>query len=129
MYALPDILRCQLAGGQDASRNQQHALATFVHFRIIYTSLCSLHRIEGRLLWLKLMAIRQTKLEFYDHPVTCPYCHVEVVFTSMMERIILARRTCPACKVEMLIEDGRAVRIPVEGHTKKPSGKIRRQAR
>ena len=84
---------------------------------------------SGSIAILKLVASRQTKLEFYDHPVTCPYCHVEVVFTSMMERIILARRTCPACKVEMLIEDGNAIRIPAEGNTKKPSGKIRRQAR
>jgi len=67
------------------------------------------------------MALRQVKLEFHDHPVTCPYCRTNLVFTSLMERILAARRTCTVCRKEMLIEDGKAIRIPTEGKIKKPA--------
>jgi hypothetical protein len=70
------------------------------------------------------MAVRLTKLEFYDHPFVCPYCHTEVVFTSMMETLLGARRKCPACQQEMLIEDGKAVRLPGDRQGKKPSRRV-----
>lgn len=71
------------------------------------------------------MAVRLTKLEFYDHPINCPYCRTEVVFTSMMQALIMARRTCAAFKQEMLIDDGKAVRLPVEKQAEKPSKRVR----
>jgi hypothetical protein len=58
------------------------------------------------------MARRPTKLEFYEHPVTCPYCGAKVIVTSLMERILAARRNCPVCKREMFIDDGRALKMP-----------------
>ena len=54
------------------------------------------------------MARRPTKLQFYEHPVTCPHCGAKVIVTSLMERILVAGRTCPVCKREMFIDDGRA---------------------
>jgi hypothetical protein len=72
------------------------------------------------------MARRPTKLEFHEHSVVCPYCRKPVVFVSLMEHIIAARRTCPACKREMLIEDDKAARISNEGRTnKKPPERVR----
>lgn len=41
-----------------------------------------------------------SSVKFYDHPAVCPYCRANVVFPSLMERIIAARRNCPACKRE-----------------------------
>jgi transposase-like protein len=68
---------------------------------------------------------RKTKLEFYKHSVACPYCRKPVVFTSLMERIIAARRTCPACKREMLIENGTVRQVSREGRTKQPPKRVR----
>jgi Zn finger protein HypA/HybF involved in hydrogenase expression len=68
------------------------------------------------------MARRPTKLEFHEHPVICPYCKANVVISSLMEFIIAARRTCPVCKREMLIDNGRAVKIAPD---KKPSKQVR----
>ena len=70
------------------------------------------------------MARRPTKLEVYDHHVVCPYCHADVVFPSLMERIIIARRFCPVCKGEMLIEDGRTRKVLGDG-VKKPPKRVR----
>jgi len=70
------------------------------------------------------MLRRQTKLQFYEHPVTCPYCGTDIWFTSLMEHITMSWRNCLVCKREMLIEDGRAVRIPGEGG-KKPHKRLR----
>jgi hypothetical protein len=66
------------------------------------------------------MAVRLTKLEFYNHPFTCPYCHTEVAFTSVMQTLLGARRTCPACTQEMLIEVGKAVKLPGDRQGKRP---------
>ena len=66
------------------------------------------------------MAHRPTKLEFFEHPVMCPYCERDVVFTSLMEVIIAARRTCPQCKREMLLSDGRALKLSVDIAKKSP---------
>ena len=60
------------------------------------------------------MARRPTKLQFYQHPVTCPYCRSKVVVVSVMEIILAARRHCPACKKEMFVENGRAKKMPKE---------------
>lgn len=70
------------------------------------------------------MARRPLKLEVHNHRVVCPYCREEVVFPSLMERIIIARRNCPVCKREMLIVDGRATKVPGDG-AKKPPKRVR----
>ena len=70
------------------------------------------------------MALRSTKLEFYEHPVTCPYCRAKVTVVSLMERLLPVRRTCPACKRELFIDDGRAVKMPIES-AKKPPKQVR----
>jgi Zn finger protein HypA/HybF involved in hydrogenase expression len=65
--------------------------------------------------------IRQSKLnvpthetnpESHHHNVNCPYCHTSLVITSPMVHILMARRNCPACGQEFLIENGKAVRVP-----------------
>ena len=70
------------------------------------------------------MARRPTKLEFREHRVTCPYCRANVTIISLMEIILAARRTCPVCKREMFIDNGKAVKMPVET-AKKPPKHIR----
>ncbi len=66
------------------------------------------------------MARRPTKLEVHDHRVVCPYCKSDIVFFSLMEQVIMARRNCPSCKREFLIEDGKATKVPGEGAKKPP---------
>ena len=56
----------------------------------------------------------------YEHPVTCPYCGRDVLFTSLMEVLIAARRACPQCKREMLLSDGRALKLSVDTTKKQP---------
>jgi hypothetical protein len=69
------------------------------------------------------MARRPTKLQFYEHPVRCPYCRNDITITSLMEVILAARRNCPICKREMLIDNGRAVKFSAE--SAKPPKQIR----
>ena len=66
------------------------------------------------------MARRATKLQFYEHPVTCPYCGSKVIVMSVMETILAARRHCPVCKREMFIENGKAKKMPIEVEKKSP---------
>jgi transposase-like protein len=54
------------------------------------------------------MALRKTKLAFYDCRVTCPYCKAALIFTSPEQSIVLASRTCPKCGKEFVIENDRA---------------------
>jgi len=56
-------------------------------------------------------AVRPVKLEFFDHPFTCPLCNVGIVFTSMHTVITDSRRKCPSCKGELLIHQGKAMAI------------------
>jgi hypothetical protein len=42
------------------------------------------------------MPVRLTKLEFYDHPFTCPYCHTDVAFTSRMQTLLAAPPNVPS---------------------------------
>jgi len=46
------------------------------------------------------------------HEVTCPYCETELAFESPLEQIFIARGTCPECKREFLIKDGKAKKSP-----------------
>jgi len=66
------------------------------------------------------MARRPTKLQVYEHRVTRPCCRANATITSLMEVILAARRTCPVSKTEMLIDNGKAVKMPGES-AKKPS--------
>jgi len=70
------------------------------------------------------MPRRPTELQFYEHRLTCPYCRADIVFTSLTDHIMMSRISCPVCKREILIEDGRAVRVPSKGG-KKPPRRVR----
>ena len=72
------------------------------------------------------MARRPTKLEFFEHPATCPYCQAEVTVVSLMQRLLASPRVCPACKREFFIEDGTAKKIPGVG-AKMPPKQVRSQ--
>ena len=65
------------------------------------------------------MARRLNKLEFHEHALRCPYCRSYVMVYSLMEQLIIARRTCPICKRLMLIRKGRAFRAPGEAAKKR----------
>jgi transposase-like protein len=56
------------------------------------------------------MKLPGTDLELHDHPMRCPYCKTDVVITSPMEEILVARRTCPACQREFVIDEGKPVK-------------------
>lgn len=43
---------------------------------------------------------RLAKWEFHEHRVMCPFCRSNVTVVSLMERLVVARRTCPACRRE-----------------------------
>ena len=66
------------------------------------------------------MARRPTKLQFYEHRFTCPYCRTNITITSLMETIFAARRNCPVCKKEMFIENGVAKKMPKAVEVKTP---------
>lgn len=70
--------------------------------------------------YLPLMARRPSKLAFHEHSVTCPYCRADITIYSLMEHIIAARRICPKGKREMMIDNGKAVRLSAEGEKKPP---------
>jgi hypothetical protein len=55
-----------------------------------------------------------------DVPRHMANCRADISFPSLMERLQGAHRTCLACARGILIEDGRAVRIPTEGGQKTP---------
>jgi competence CoiA-like predicted nuclease len=53
--------------------------------------------------------VRPIKLEFFDHPFTCPLCSTEIVYTSMEIVIVYSRRLCPSCKGELVIQQGKII--------------------
>jgi transposase-like protein len=53
---------------------------------------------------------RKTKIPIHEHQVTCPFCRTNLTILSPMETILLARRTCPKCKREFLVENGKTKR-------------------
>ena len=68
--------------------------------------------------------MRPIKLDFYDHPFTCPICKAEIVFTSMQVKIVSSRRACPACKGELLIHEG----VATPTSAKKPPKQAKKRA-
>jgi uncharacterized protein YbaR (Trm112 family) len=48
----------------------------------------------------------ETLGDSYQHPMVCPYCGTKITVFSPMPKIIVAQRTCPACKKEFFIHDG-----------------------
>src|SRR5215469_9075949 len=84
------------------------------------TAKASLGRFSLAVYIMAPMARRPIKLEFFEHPATCPYCQAKVTVVSLMERLLASPRICPACKREFFIEDGKAVRIPGERAKKPP---------
>jgi transposase-like protein len=57
--------------------------------------------------------------EFKDFPMNCPHCGAELIIGSPMDHIIAARRTCPVCKQDFMIENDKPV------GKKKPSHRAR----
>jgi predicted RNA-binding Zn-ribbon protein involved in translation (DUF1610 family) len=50
----------------------------------------------------------------------CPHCHTALMIGTVMDRILSARRTCPKCGKEFLIEND----VPRKPGSKKPSGSV-----
>jgi ssDNA-binding Zn-finger/Zn-ribbon topoisomerase 1 len=40
-----------------------------------------------------------------EREIKCPHCHTKLLLASPMENIFVARRTCPKCKKEFVIEN------------------------
>lgn len=55
--------------------------------------------------------MRPVKLDFFDHPFTCPLCQEHTVYTSMQTVILKSRRKCPSCEGELLILEGTVTAI------------------
>ena len=56
-------------------------------------------------------AVRPVKLDFYDHPFTCPLCKEHIVYISMHTVIVSSRRKRPSCQGELLIYEGTVTAI------------------
>ena len=52
---------------------------------------------------------RPVKLEFFQHPFTCPLCKAAIVYTSMQTVIAYSTRLCPSCKGELVIQQGKII--------------------
>jgi len=64
---------------------------------------------------------REVKLPYREINVGCPHCHAPLVIGTVMETIVLSRRTCPKCHKEFLIEND----VPKKpGSEKKPSESV-----
>lgn len=48
------------------------------------------------------------------------YCRADVTIFSLMEVLLAASRMCPACKREILIQNGKAIRTTGEAEKKPP---------
>ena len=97
----------------------------FLHRAIIDISLFVRLRLFSSRPDLYCPSVRPVRLEFYDHPFTCPHCSVEILFTSMQQVITSSQRSCPSCKKPILIEDGKVLRLKADMSGKKPPRKAR----
>jgi len=60
---------------------------------------------------LSFHAVRPVKLDFFDHPFTCPLCKEHIIYTSMQTVIAESKRKCPSCEDELQIHEGRVTAI------------------
>jgi transposase-like protein len=66
---------------------------------------------------------RQVKLPYRELNIACPHCHAPLTIGTVMERILLSRRTCPKCGKEFVIEND--VPKKPDGGLKKPSASVK----
>jgi len=71
----------------------------------------------------RLMSSRRVvKLPYTEKQMACPHCRAPLVIGTVMDTILLARRICPKCHREFLIEND-VPRKPADG-LKKPSRSV-----
>ena len=66
---------------------------------------------------------RAVKLPYRELNVACPHCRAPLVIGTVMDTIVLSRRTCPKCGREFVIEND--VPKKPDGGLKKPSGSVK----
>ena len=66
---------------------------------------------------------REVKLPYREMNIGCPHCRAPLIIGTVMDRILLSRRTCPKCGKEFLIEND--VPKKPDGGLKKPSGSVK----
>jgi transposase-like protein len=66
-------------------------------------------------------ARRQIKLPYTEKRIQCPHCRGDLTIGTVMDKILLSRRTCPKCHKEFVIEKD----VPNKpGTAKKPSESV-----
>ena len=63
---------------------------------------------------------RAVKLPYRELYISCPHCRSPLVIGTIMDKLLMSRRTCPKCAKEFLI-DNEVARKP---DSKKPSGSV-----
>jgi len=66
---------------------------------------------------------REVKLPFREINIACQHCRAPLTIGTVMDRILLSRRTCPKCGQEFLIENDVAKKP--DGGLKKPGGSVK----
>ena len=51
------------------------------------------------------MARREIKLPYTEKAMVCPHCRADLIFGTVMGRIVMSNRTCPKCGKEFVIEN------------------------
>jgi hypothetical protein len=65
---------------------------------------------------------RVEKSSFYrELYISCPHCHADLTIGTVMDTIMMSRRSCPECGKEFLIEND----VPRKPDSKKPSGSVK----
>jgi len=65
-------------------------------------------------------ARREVKLPYRELYISCPHCRSPLVIGTIMDKLLMSRRTCPKCAKEFLIEND----VPRKPDSKKPSGSV-----
>jgi transposase-like protein len=65
-------------------------------------------------------ARREVKLPYRELYISCPHCHSPLVIGTIMDKLLMSRRTCPKCGNEFLIEND----VPRKLYSKKPSRSV-----